>query len=263
MGDEEANGTLAASTTKQEAGQDESTGGRQDSDGLVGSKTPVDTAEAEESKTAHIEDEILDESHSLHESELSGAVPSVVAGKKAHVQAVEAEDRAHIGVRLEGGGAGTTEGVRPSTEESVSSKQQNNRPQALSDSEAASTTRPSDGSEAPARERAATLSETLLAAQSIIRDQEVSTSNTLEPAANSRIAQHRSSQASSIASDSNADSPTREPTTIHGVVLVGFNHSLGPVVDYSYPHNLKDDEDIARSLPFLALPDGAHMVSAE
>ena len=44
------------------------------------------------------------------------------------------------------------------------------------------------------------------------------------------------------------------------VVLVGFHHSLGPVVDCSYPPSLKDDDDIVKNLPFLALPDGAHLV---
>jgi hypothetical protein len=75
---------------------------------------------------------------------------------------------------------------------------------------------------------------------------------------------HRSSTASSIASSSIAGDDSNavtEPTTIWGVVLVGFNHALGPIVEYSYPSNLQEDEDILKALPFLALPDGAHMVS--
>jgi hypothetical protein len=49
--------------------------------------------------------------------------------------------------------------------------------------------------------------------------------------------------------------------TIFGVVLVGFDHSLGPVIEFSHPAWLKDDTDLQASLPFLALPDGAHLVS--
>ena len=110
-------------------------------------------------------------------------------------------------------------------------------------------------------DRPATLSETLIAAQSIVRSQTGETTNALQPNSGLRYPHHRSSQASSIASNATAESSIPEPTIIHGVVLVGFNHSLGPVVDYSYPAHLQEDEDIAKSLPFLALPDGAHMVS--
>lgn len=77
------------------------------------------------------------------------------------------------------------------------------------------------------------------------------------------LPKHRSSDTSSLSSA--ADLPraiTPVATEIYGVVLVGFNHALGPIVDYSFPAHLKEDEDIAKSLPFLALPDGAHMVSA-
>lgn len=110
------------------------------------------------------------------------------------------------------------------------------------------------------RPRAATLSETLIAAQSVIREKNGTSSDALAPESTSRFPHHRSSHASSIASSATAESATSQPTIIHGVVLVGFNHSLGPIVDYSYPPELQKDEDIIRSLPFLALPDGAHMV---
>lgn len=119
----------------------------------------------------------------------------------------------------------------------------------------------SAGNAAVPGQRTATLSQTLIAAQSIVREQQGTSSDALNPESGLRYPHHRSSQASSIASNATADSATPEPTTIHGVVLVGFNHSLGPIVDYSYPPNLQEDEDIARALPFLALPDGAHMVS--
>lgn len=110
------------------------------------------------------------------------------------------------------------------------------------------------------RPRAATLSETLIAAQSVIREKNGTSPDALAPESTTRFPHHRSSHASSIASSATAESATSQPTIIHGVVLVGFNHSLGPMVDYSYPPELQKDEDITRSLPFLALPDGAHMV---
>ncbi|KAJ9090911.1 hypothetical protein QFC19_009335 [Naganishia cerealis] len=52
-----------------------------------------------------------------------------------------------------------------------------------------------------------------------------------------------------------------------GVAVVDFNHLLGPTVDWSYPPSLtkvlSKDEELTRLLPFLALPDGAHLVSAK
>ena len=40
---------------------------------------------------------------------------------------------------------------------------------------------------------------------------------------------------------------------------------IGPTVEFAYPPSLEaaieDDEDLARLLPFMALPDGAHLVS--
>ncbi|WVQ94946.1 hypothetical protein IAU59_002036 [Kwoniella sp. CBS 9459] len=48
-----------------------------------------------------------------------------------------------------------------------------------------------------------------------------------------------------------------------GLAVVDFNHLIGPTVEFSYPPSLQlalqDDEDWARLLPFLALPDGAHL----
>lgn len=134
--------------------------------------------------------------------------------------------------------------------------------QSSNDHEETASSRSSDASVA-GRPRAATLSETLIAAQSVIREKNGTSSDALAPESTSRSSRfphHRSSHASSIASSATAESATSQPTIIHGVVLVGFNHSLGPIVDYSYPPELQKDEDIIRSLPFLALPDGAHMV---
>lgn len=44
-----------------------------------------------------------------------------------------------------------------------------------------------------------------------------------------------------------------------GIALVDFNHIVGPKIDF-YEGEIFEDEEIAKILPFLALPDGAHMV---
>ncbi|KAJ9107482.1 hypothetical protein QFC21_000935 [Naganishia friedmannii] len=50
---------------------------------------------------------------------------------------------------------------------------------------------------------------------------------------------------------------------ILGIAVVDFNHLVGPTVDWSYPPSLtkvlSKDEELTRLLPFLALPDGAHL----
>ncbi|GLB38658.1 putative transport protein Avl9 [Lyophyllum shimeji] len=48
---------------------------------------------------------------------------------------------------------------------------------------------------------------------------------------------------------------------IHGVALVDFNHLIGPRIEYS-KGEIFENEEVAKILPFLALPDGAHL-SAE
>ncbi|KAL1745824.1 transport protein Avl9-domain-containing protein [Schizophyllum fasciatum] len=48
---------------------------------------------------------------------------------------------------------------------------------------------------------------------------------------------------------------------ILGIALVDFNHLVGPKIEYSRGE-VFDDEEVAKILPFLALPDGAHL-SAE
>ncbi|WWC91958.1 uncharacterized protein L201_006911 [Kwoniella dendrophila CBS 6074] len=56
------------------------------------------------------------------------------------------------------------------------------------------------------------------------------------------------------------DGPT---PIVLGVAVVDFNHLIGPTVEFAYPPSLQlaiqDDEDWMRLLPFLALPDGAHL----
>lgn len=44
-----------------------------------------------------------------------------------------------------------------------------------------------------------------------------------------------------------------------GIALVDFNHIVGPKIEF-YEGEVFEDEEIAKILPFLALPDGAHMV---
>lgn len=46
---------------------------------------------------------------------------------------------------------------------------------------------------------------------------------------------------------------------ILGIAVVDFNHLVGPQIEYTYPKELQQDEDLVKSLPFLALPDGSHL----
>ncbi|KAH9480710.1 Late secretory pathway protein avl9 [Psilocybe cubensis] len=55
--------------------------------------------------------------------------------------------------------------------------------------------------------------------------------------------------------------PTTEPLIL-GVALVDFNHLVGPRIEYSIGDIFEDDE-VAKILPFLALPDGAHLSSED
>lgn len=45
---------------------------------------------------------------------------------------------------------------------------------------------------------------------------------------------------------------------VWGLALVGFDHALGPTIEYTLPDSLRDNPELQRNLPFLALPDGAH-----
>lgn len=48
---------------------------------------------------------------------------------------------------------------------------------------------------------------------------------------------------------------------VYGVICVGFDHTLGPNIEFAFPDHLAADPDLNKNLPFLALPDGAHAVS--
>lgn len=58
---------------------------------------------------------------------------------------------------------------------------------------------------------------------------------------------------------------TLHDPVVLGVAVVDFNHLVGPTVEWSYPESLtralEKDEELTRLLPFLALPDGAHLAS--
>ncbi|KDQ62693.1 hypothetical protein JAAARDRAFT_66359 [Jaapia argillacea MUCL 33604] len=49
----------------------------------------------------------------------------------------------------------------------------------------------------------------------------------------------------------------REPLIL-GIALVDFNHLVGPKIEFSMG-DVFDDEEVVKILPFLALPDGAHL----
>ncbi|KIR51864.1 cytoplasmic protein [Cryptococcus gattii Ru294] len=54
-----------------------------------------------------------------------------------------------------------------------------------------------------------------------------------------------------------------ETPTVLGIAVVDFNHLIGPTVEYAFPPSLQNalsvDENMTKELPFLALPDGAHL----
>ncbi|PVG01634.1 hypothetical protein CPB86DRAFT_773208 [Serendipita vermifera] len=51
---------------------------------------------------------------------------------------------------------------------------------------------------------------------------------------------------------------TKDPLIL-GIALVDFDHAVGPRIEFSRGDLLEHDEEIVKLLPFLALPDGAHL----
>ncbi|KAG8835833.1 late secretory pathway protein avl9 [Serendipita sp. 399] len=51
---------------------------------------------------------------------------------------------------------------------------------------------------------------------------------------------------------------TKDPLIL-GLALVDFDHAVGPRIEFHIGSLLDEDEEIVKILPFLALPDGAHM----
>ncbi|CAD7061085.1 unnamed protein product [Tilletia caries] len=50
---------------------------------------------------------------------------------------------------------------------------------------------------------------------------------------------------------------------ILGIAVVDFNHLVGPQIEFAHPNSLLDDPDLASNLPFLALPDGSHLIASD
>ncbi|EPQ50978.1 hypothetical protein GLOTRDRAFT_141142 [Gloeophyllum trabeum ATCC 11539] len=70
-----------------------------------------------------------------------------------------------------------------------------------------------------------------------------------------------SSRSSSYSKKARPESTIFEVTSgplILGIALVDFNHLVGPKIEFS-KGEIFEDEEIAKILPFLALPDGAHL----
>ncbi|GAA5967954.1 hypothetical protein JCM3765_005558 [Sporobolomyces pararoseus] len=65
---------------------------------------------------------------------------------------------------------------------------------------------------------------------------------------------------STSTSCSSSSSQSSSSVKIYGVGLVGFDHALGPTVEFLYPQSLEQlgGLELKDDLPFLALPDGAH-----
>ncbi|KAK4050816.1 hypothetical protein OIV83_003238 [Microbotryomycetes sp. JL201] len=51
---------------------------------------------------------------------------------------------------------------------------------------------------------------------------------------------------------------SQEPATCLAVLLVSFDHALGPIIEFSHPNKFQLDPELNKTLPFLALPDGCH-----
>lgn len=67
-----------------------------------------------------------------------------------------------------------------------------------------------------------------------------------------------SSTSKKVARESMLLTPPDGPLVL-GIALVDFNHIVGPKIEF-YEGDIFEDEEVAKILPFLALPDGAHLV---
>ncbi|KAI6044759.1 transport protein Avl9-domain-containing protein [Pisolithus marmoratus] len=94
-------------------------------------------------------------------------------------------------------------------------------------------------------------------------EQSHSASITYPPTPSSGITDSDSfaSAASSYSKKARPESMLLQPPEgplILGIALVDFNHLVGPRIEFSQG-DIFEDEEIAKMLPFLALPDGAHL----
>ncbi|GAA5839999.1 hypothetical protein JCM3766R1_000637 [Sporobolomyces carnicolor] len=80
---------------------------------------------------------------------------------------------------------------------------------------------------------------------------------TFPPASQSILAAPPVARSSSTQS-SHSISSTNLDAHVYGIALVGFDHALGPNVEFLYPQSLEENRELKDELPFLALPDGAH-----
>ncbi|TIC61802.1 hypothetical protein E3Q03_02533 [Wallemia mellicola] len=60
-----------------------------------------------------------------------------------------------------------------------------------------------------------------------------------------------------------AQSDRHQDDTLIATLLVDFHHNFGPIIEYCHPKDTITDNDFTRLLPFLALPDGAHMTQED
>lgn len=90
----------------------------------------------------------------------------------------------------------------------------------------------------------------------------------LEPSSTNPEREREEEERTPIASTSTSTSQpilppesTTTSTSIYGICLISFDHSLGPIIEWNYPESLNEDKELVSRLPFLALPDGAHTAS--
>ncbi|KAJ9473976.1 Late secretory pathway protein AVL9 [Pseudozyma hubeiensis] len=84
------------------------------------------------------------------------------------------------------------------------------------------------------------------------------------PEIKAALASERDQAKAAAAAATSAEGSTRSKSAqaapvILGIAVVDFNHLVGPQVEYTHPKELQQDEDLIKSLPFLALPDGSHL----
>ena len=84
----------------------------------------------------------------------------------------------------------------------------------------------------------------------------------LSPPAPPPLSRFSSSYSSYSALSAGSTSAAAAAPVILGLAVVDFNHLVGPQVEFTVPEALAQDADILASLPFLALPDGSHLVRA-
>ncbi|KAI0297759.1 transport protein Avl9-domain-containing protein [Russula brevipes] len=75
------------------------------------------------------------------------------------------------------------------------------------------------------------------------------------------LATSSSSYSKKVRPESLLMDPPKGPLVL-GIALVDFNHQVGPRIEFS-AGSVFEDEEINKILPFLALPDGAHLASED